>query len=87
MNHFATPSFWFHYRQLDRDTRELADKSFQLLKADSTHRSLRFKKVGNFWTVRIGLRYRALAKERSEGLAWFWIGPHDEYENLLKQAY
>ena len=87
MNHFASPKFWFHYRQLDEDLRELADKSFQLLKDDPTHRSLRFKKVGRFWTVRIGLRYRAVAKERAEGLAWFWIGSHDEYDSLLKQAY
>ena len=84
MNHFASPKFWFHYRQLDEDLRELADKSFQLLKDDPTHRSLRFKKVGHFWTVRIGLRYRAVAKERAEGLAWFWIGSHDEYDSLLK---
>lgn len=87
MNHFATPNFWFCYRQLDEEVRQLADRCFQLLKADSTHRSLRFKKVGNFWVVRVGLRYRAMAKERLEGLAWFWIGSHDEYEELLKQAY
>jgi hypothetical protein len=31
MNHFATPEFWFHHRQLPEDVRSLADKSFELL--------------------------------------------------------
>ncbi|WP_420886129.1 hypothetical protein [Candidatus Contendibacter odensensis] len=30
------------------------------------------------------MRYRALAKDRVEGLAWFWIGSHERYEQMLK---
>jgi hypothetical protein len=84
MNHFATPEFWFHYRNLPEATKQIADKNFQLLKQDPHHPSLRLKKVGIFWSARVGLNYRALAKERAEGLVWFWIGPHDRYEGLLK---
>lgn len=62
---------------------ELADKNFALLKSDPRHPSVRLKKVGNIWSARIGLRYRALAKERGEGLVWFWIGPHGSYDKLL----
>jgi hypothetical protein len=83
LNHFATPGFWFHYRQLDPEIRELADKNFILLQSDPRHSSLRFKKVGSYWSVRVGLKYRALVKERKDGLVWFWIGPHDEYEQLI----
>jgi hypothetical protein len=83
MNHFATPGFWFHYRQLPDEIRELADNCFALLRADAHHPSLRFKKVGNVWSARIGLRYRALARQRSEGFVWFWIGAHDEYLRLI----
>lgn len=79
MNHFATPEFWFHYRQLPPSIRELADKNFQLLKRDPRHGSLRFKKTGPYWSARAGV-----AKERSEGLAWFWVGHHRQYELLLK---
>lgn len=61
---------------------KLADKNFELLKSDPRHPSLRLKKVGRFWSVRVGLRYRALAKDRPEGLVWFWIGPHDVYARL-----
>jgi hypothetical protein len=58
-------------------------KSFSLLKVDSTHPSIRLKKVGRFWAARVGLRYRALARERADGLIWFWIGPHGEYDRIL----
>ena len=83
MNHFATPSFWFHYRHLPDEIRELADKCFELLRTNTAHPSLRLKKVGNLWSARVGLRYRALAKQRTDGLVWFWIGAHDEYEQLI----
>jgi hypothetical protein len=83
LNHFATPGFWFHYRQLPDEVRDLADQSFDRLRNDPRHPSLRLKKVGAFWSARVGLRYRALARERSDGLVWFWIGPHDRYEQLI----
>jgi hypothetical protein len=83
VNHFASPDFWFHYRQLPPEIRDLADKNFELLKQNLRHPSLRLKKVGIFYSARVGLHYRALAKERSEGLVWFWIGHHSEYDRLL----
>lgn len=84
MNHFATPEFWFYYRQLPENIRHLADKNFELLSINPRHPSLRLKKVGVFWSARIGLRYRALAKERAEGLVWFWIGTHGSYDQLIE---
>ena len=84
MNHFANPEFWAHYNRLPPEIRALADKSFMVLKDDPRHASLRLKKAGDFWSARVGRRHRALAKERKEGLIWFWIGPHDEYERLIK---
>lgn len=83
MNHFADPDFWFHYRHLPTDIRALADKNFALLKANPRHPSLRLKKVGTLYSARVGLHYRALAKERPDGLQWFWIGHHSTYDRLL----
>ena len=40
LKHFASPEFWFHYRQLPENIRDLADKNFALLKADRRHRSI-----------------------------------------------
>jgi len=48
------------------------------------HPSLQFKKIGKFWSVRVGLRHRALAVQIPEGFLWFWIGLHDEYDLKIK---
>ena len=83
MIHHAAPDFWRYYRNLAPDIQALADKAFALLKADPRHPSLQFKKAGRFWSVRIGLHYRALGVETDDGLLWFWIGNHSEYERAL----
>lgn len=84
MNHFASPDFWFHYRQQAPEIRDLADKNFALLKQNPRHPSLRLKKVGVFYAARVGLQYRVLAKARPEGLVWIWIGHHSEYDRFLQ---
>lgn len=83
MRHFANPQFWDHYHRLPQDIQRRADKAFALLKENPRHPSLRFEKKGKGWSVRVSSGYRALAKERAEGLVWCWIGPHDEYERLI----
>lgn len=47
------------------------------------HHTLHFKRVGPYWSVRAGGGFRALAAEDANGLVWFWIGPHDEYERII----
>ena len=83
MKHFASPQFWRLYRQLSPQVRALADKNFQILKADSKHPSLHFKKIGRLWSVRVGAHYRALGLDRPDGVVWFWIGSHADYDKLL----
>jgi hypothetical protein len=61
----------------------LADRCYALLRQYPRHRSLHFKKVGNFWSARVGRHYRALAVEVDEDLVWFWIGSHADYDELL----
>ncbi len=85
MTHHAAPTFWSCYRDLDPDIQKLADKTFALLKSDPRHPSLRFKKVGRFWSVRVGLHYRALGADVTDGVLWFWIGNHAEYDHLVSQ--
>lgn len=84
MKHFANPSFWTCYERLPPPVQDLADKNFELLKADPNHPSLHLKQVGRYWSVRVGRRYRALAVETEEGLIWFWIGIHAEYDRLVE---
>ncbi|MGH2583961.1 MAG: type II toxin-antitoxin system RelE family toxin [Dehalococcoidia bacterium] len=87
MKHLTLPRFWSHYRRLPKEIREAADKSFELLKADPYHPSLHFKKVGrgkHLWSARIGTHYRALGLEMPEGIVWYWIGTHAEYDRLVR---
>ena len=84
MNYFTSPSFWKEYEKLPKHIQELADKNFEILKENSMHPSLHLKKVGNYWSVRVGKKHRAVAIEMEEGLLWFWIGTHAEYDKLLK---
>jgi len=83
VKHFANPDFWKCYHKLPDEIQKQAEKAFALLKENPRHPSLRFEKKGKGWSARVSRGYRALAKQRPEGLVWFWIGPHDEYERLL----
>lgn len=83
MKHHASPTFWTQYRALPDSVRELADKSFALLKADPRHPSLHFKRVDRFWSVRVGIQYRAIGLDLEDGVLWFWIGTHAEYDKMV----
>ena len=84
MRHFASRAFWEAYDKLPEQVRTLADKNYALLKTNPRHPSLQFKKIGRFWSVRVGLRYRALAVEAGSDLVWFWIGSHGDYDAIIK---
>jgi len=86
MKHFASPRFREAYDKLPLHIRKLADKNFETLKSHPENPNLRLKKVGVFWSARVGAHYRAIAKDRPEGLVWIWIGHHSEYDKLLKKG-
>ena len=83
MKHRANAKFWRFYEQLPGDIQKLADKSYELLKRDPHHPSLHIKKVGRFWSARVGIHYRAVAVEDGADFVWFWIGRHDEYDLII----
>jgi hypothetical protein len=68
VKHFASPRFWATYEALPSSIRKLVDANFALLKRDPRHPSLQFKRVRRYWSVRVGLRYRALAVEAEDGI-------------------
>jgi hypothetical protein len=69
---------------LPAEVRDLADKNFALLKSDPRHPSLHFKQINAIWSVRIGSHYRAIGHSIPDGVQWFWIGTHADYDKLLK---
>ena len=83
MKHRANPKFWRFYGELPVEIQKLADRNFAILKQDSRHPSLHFKKVGRFWSVRVGIHYRAVAVEEGTDMVWFWIGRHDKYDSIV----
>jgi mRNA-degrading endonuclease RelE of RelBE toxin-antitoxin system len=78
-------SFRSRFQSLPPEIRQLARKNFQLWLRNPHHPSIHFKKVGNYWSARIGDNYRALAIVSGERLEWFWIGSHDEYEFIIRR--
>ena len=84
MTHHAAPAYWARYRALPVEGRALADKAFALLKDNPRHPALHLKKVNEFWSARIGLRHRAVGVDVPDGVLWFWIGTHAEYDHLIR---
>ena len=85
--HFTSPDYWALYRRLPLHVQAAADKSYAILKSDPKHPSLRLKKIGDLWSVRVGIHYRAIgmdAPHMDNAILWFWIGPHAEYDRLVK---
>jgi hypothetical protein len=82
--HKATGRYWRCYRQLPGKAQENADKAFLLLRENPRHPSLHFKPIGKFWSVRVGVAYRAIAVPEGGDYIWVWIGPHDEYDRLVR---
>ena len=50
-----------------------------------TRVTLRFSssEVGEYSSVRVGLHYRALGIDVKDGISWFWVGTHAEYDKLV----
>lgn len=84
MIHFASPSFWLAYESLPVSVQRLADRNYEIIKKDPKHPSLHFKKIGRYGSVRVGIHYRALVVEVEDGVLWFWVGSHSEYDKLIK---
>ena len=82
MKHHTTKKFWDAYNKLPNRVQSVADDNFSLLKNDPFHPSLHFKKVGRFWSVRAGIKYRALGVRADGSMIWFWIGSHADYDRL-----
>ena len=83
--HRTTARFWKCFDKLPIPIKNVARQNFELLKSNPRHPSLHFKKIGNFWSARVGLNHRALAVEDGNDFIWVWIGTHDEYDRMVKE--
>jgi hypothetical protein len=73
------------FNRLPEQVQRAAKKNFELLKSDPQHPSLHLKKIGDMWSVRAGLQYRALGTDvGNEEVLWFWIGSHADYDRFIE---
>jgi hypothetical protein len=87
VNHYTSSHFWKNYNSLPVEIQNLASQNFELLQQNPNHPALQFKHVnqGRYRSVRVGLHYRALGIPVPDGVQWFWIGSHAEYDQILSK--
>jgi mRNA-degrading endonuclease RelE of RelBE toxin-antitoxin system len=83
----ATRKFWKLYKDLPTNLRAQAKATYKQFQKDPYYPSLHFKQVHStkpIYSARISLDYRVIGVLQDNKVVWFWIGPHDEYEKLIK---
>ncbi len=86
MNSRTTIKFRQEFDKSPVQVQKQARIAYRQFKKDSTHSSLRFKKVHPtlpIYSARINRNYRAVAQLDGNTAIWFWIGSHSNYEKLL----
>lgn len=82
----TTADFWVCFNALPPDIQVQSREKFRLWQQDAFNATLHFKPlIGDVWSVRVNQNYRALGRRRGQLIAWFWIGSHAEYDQLLKR--
>lgn len=87
MKSHTTKAFWKYYWALPPEVRLRAQQAYKLWRDNPAHPGLFFKRVKEnqpIYSVRIGLGHRALGLLKADTVTWFWIGTHDEYDDLIK---
>ena len=87
MNSRTTRAFRDHLAALAADVREQARAAYRRFQANPHHPGLHFKKVHPtlpVYSARVNTDYRAVGYLRDDGIVWFWIGNHQDYDRLLK---
>ena len=88
MRSFTQESFWDAYRRLPIHVQRQSRESYRFFASNPNHPSLDFKRVSRrrpVYSVRVSTDYRALGVLDGGDIVWFWIGPHHEYDRLLRR--
>lgn len=88
MKSHTTKRFRKAFAKLPKAIQERAQQAYQLWKQNNFSPGLHFKQVNDnppVYSVRVGLSYRALGVKQGDSIIWFWIGSHEDYNNLLSQ--
>ena len=87
MKSVTTEKFRLLFASATSERQARIKDAYRLWKDNPGHPSLRFKKVHTrlpIYSVRVDLDLRAVGILEDGTLVWFWVGPHPQYEALLK---
>lgn len=88
MKSSVTKSFRKWLGGLPTSVQEQANRAYVLWQQDPYHPSLQFKRVSQkqpIYSARVSLSYRVLGLLEGNHIYWYWIGTHDEYDELLRR--
>jgi len=86
MKSVTTEKFRKAFSKLPKDVQENARSAYNKWKHTPNNPSTRFKQIHPqkpIYSVRVGLSYRALDIKEEDTMVWFWIGSHEDYNNLI----
>ncbi|MCC3507372.1 MAG: hypothetical protein JGK23_32775 [Microcoleus sp. PH2017_19_SFW_U_A] len=72
MKSSVTRSFRTRLESLPASVQEQADKAYALWQQP-------------IYSARVSINYRVLGLLEADRIYWYWIGAHDEYDELLKR--
>ncbi len=88
MNSVTTERFRAQFAEAAEPVQRKIRAAYRLWANNPNHPSLRFKKVHDrlpIFSVRVDLDWRAVGVVQDDTMIWFWVGPHSEYEKLLRK--
>ncbi len=88
MNSHLTTDFRHCFEKLPERIKRTARKNYRLWKENPNHPGLNFRAVGSnpsLYSIRVGIGWRACGVVEKDTIIWFWIGSHEDYNNLLKR--
>lgn len=74
------------FQKLPKEVQKPAKQTYRRWKQNPYQATLEFKPVHltkPVYSVRIGLKWRAVGILENNVIVWFWIGSHEEYNKLL----
>ena len=88
MNSYLMDDFLSYFEKLPQKVKEIARKNYRFWRQNPHHPSLQFKQIHSIepiYSVRVGKGWRALGLKENDGIFWFWIGSHADYDKLVNQ--
>jgi hypothetical protein len=76
------------FRRLPTHVQKQAQEAYRLFRQNPYQASLKFKQIHPakpIYSVRIGRNHRAIGTKQNQEIIWFWIGSHEDYNNLIAQ--